>query len=181
MTGSKPGRETSRRASTTLVALGLVVTVLVIGGMLALGQGPLGGAGDAQTTPAQTTEHGEAAASDDDSSGGGERPFTIDVQKIENCGKTCRDVTVSLTNNGGNPRENISVTTTVYAGQDSVWQGEAAIGTLASDESTRRTEQIDVGYVGGAKIERNGGTVTIETVVHWDGGEATYREQKQVS
>jgi len=58
----------------------------------------------------------------------------------------------------------------VYAGQDSVWQGEASVGTLASDESTRRTEHVDVGYVGGAKIERNGGTVTIETVVRWDGG-----------
>ncbi|MCU4802584.1 hypothetical protein OB920_19650 [Halobacteria archaeon HArc-gm2] len=163
------------------MALGIVVTVIVVGGLVAFGQGTFGGSGDAHTTPAQTADHGGAAESDDDSSGGGERPFTLDVQKIENCGKTCRDVTVSLTNNGGNPRENISVTTTVYAGQDSVWQGEASIGTLASDESTRRTEQIDVGYVGGAKIERNDGTVTIETVVHWDGGEARYSEQRQVA
>lgn len=181
MAAPKPGQETSRRASTTVVALGLVVTVLVVGGLLAVGQGPLGGSGDASTTPAQTTEHGGAAESGDDSSGGGQRPFTIDVEKIENCGKTCRDVTVSLTNNGGNPRENVSVTTTVYAGQDSVWRGEASIGTLGSDESTRRTERVDVGYVGGARIERNDGTVTIETVVHWDGGEATYREQRQVA
>jgi hypothetical protein len=129
----------------------------------------------------QTTEHDGATESGDDSSGGGQRPFTLDVEKLDDCGNTCRDVTVSLTNNGGNPRENVSVTTNVYAGQDSVWQGEASVGTLASDESTRRTEHVDVGYVGGAKIERNGGTVTIETVVRWDGGAATYREQRQVA
>lgn len=166
----------------TVVAVGLVVVLLLgVAGLVALGVGPLGGSGDA---PPAATPAGPSDGSAQNGSAPGPdhvRPFTLDIRDIQECGRTCRDVTVALTNNGGNPRENVTVTTTIYAGEDAVWEGEEPVGTLDSDETTVRTERVDVGLVGGAKIERNDGRVTIETVVRWDGGSASYHEQRQVA
>jgi len=103
------------------------------------------------------------------------------IDKIETCGRTCRDVTVTLTNNGGHARENVTVETTMYAGQDAVWQGEASVGTLGAHASRTQTRHVDVGLVGGAKIQQNGGVVTIVTDVHWTGGSARFTERRKVA
>lgn len=178
MTGSKS--ETSRRASATVLVVGLVVGALVLaaGGLVALGVGPFGDGGGAQeqTTPSSATD-GDGATP----SANHVRPFTIDIRNIEKCGETCRDVTVEITNNGGNARENITVTTNIYAGNDSVWNAEESTGPLASDESVTETKRIDVGLVGGAKIKQNDGKIRIETIVRWDGGSATFSERRDVT
>ncbi|MFB6154466.1 MAG: hypothetical protein ABEJ22_01130 [Haloferacaceae archaeon] len=185
MARANRGSETPQRASVTVVAVGVLVALLVvgIGGMYVLGVGPLAGGGDAQTSPVPGPTATDSSGSSNGTSApaGHERPFTFVIDDIETCGNTCRDVTVTLTNNGGNARSNVTVTTTMYAGNDSVWTGEESVGTLDADESTTRTQRVDVGYVGGAKIKQNGGTVTVVTVVRWDGGSATFREKKQVA
>ncbi|QIO21746.1 hypothetical protein [Haloarcula sp. JP-L23] len=159
-----------------MVIVGLVVGALLLaaGGIVAVGFGPFGGGDDTQTQPTATPN--EATPGENHV-----RPFTIDVRNIETCGNTCRDVTVKITNNGGNPRENISVTTTIYTGNSSVWEGEESVGTLGPDESSTKTKRIDVGFVGGGKIKQNDGKILIETVVHWDGGSATFSERRDVA
>ncbi|MBX0322939.1 hypothetical protein EGH21_07850 [Halomicroarcula sp. F13] len=179
MTDSKSGSETSRRASATVVAVGLVVGALLLaaGGIVALGVGPFGADNGTQTTPT-----GPTATPNENTPGENHvRPFTIDIRSIEKCGETCRDVTVAITNNGGNARENVTVTTNIYAGNDTVWNAEESVGTLASDASRTETKRIDVGLVGGAKIKQNDGEITIETVVRWEGGSATFSERRDVT
>lgn len=157
---------------------------------------------DGSSTDAATADGSSADdSSDDDSSDDGssddtsseepaastqpKRPFSLAIGEIENCGRTCRDVTVTLTNNGGDARRGVAVSTAMYAGktagQNRVWRGEASIGRLGPGASTTRTERVKVGFVGGAKIKQHGGTVTVETVVRWDGGSVTFTERKQVA
>lgn len=205
MSDSTSGPETSRAMQTTMVALALAGLLLLgAGGMLAFDVGSFGGGGDASSTatPVEPTDAGESSgdagagdssddAEADGSSGDDEsddsapertvRPFTIDTKQIEQCGNTCRDVTVSLTNNGDHTREGITVTTRMYAADDRIWRGEKSVGTLGSDESTTRTARVKIGFVDAAKVKQNGGTVTIETVVRWQGGSETFREQRQVT
>lgn len=178
MADSKLGSETSRRASATVVAVGLVVGALLLaaGGIVALGVGPFG-ADSTQTTPTAPT----ATPNENTPGENHVRPFTIDIRNIEKCGETCRDATVAITNNGGSARENVTVTTNIYAGNDTVWSGEESVGTLASDATSTETKRIDVGFAGGAKIKQNDGQITIETVVRWEGGSATFSEQRDVA
>lgn len=194
--------ETVRRAGVPVAAVCLVaLLVLGVGGMVALEAGPLGGANDAPATQTPTPTAGADGLSDDgdgssdeggdDSSDDGsdgasasaspERPFTLRIRNVEKCGRACRDVTVALVNDGGTPRTGIEAATTMYAGDDVVWEDEASIGRLGPGESTARTERVKVGFVGAAKIKRNGGTVTVETVVRWDGGSTTFTERKRVA
>lgn len=162
----------------TLAAVGVlaVVALVAVGGIAALGVGPFASDAGGPPQPGQQAGGGGEPPSEDHV-----RPFSIDIRKIEQCGNTCRDVTVSITNNGGNARENVTVTTNIYTGNDSVWHGEEAAGTLASDETLTRTKRIQVGVVGGAKIKRNDGKILIETVVRWDGGSATFSERRDVA
>lgn len=175
MTDSKSGR----RASVSVVGVGLLVgaVVLTVGGMVVLGVGPFAGGADTpeRSAPATATPN-EATPGENHV-----RPFSIDIRNIQQCGETCRKVTVRVRNNGGNPRENVTVTTNIYAGEDVVWDGAESPGTLAADEAVTRTKRIDVGLVGGAKIERNDGMITVETVVRWDDGSATFRERRDVA
>jgi hypothetical protein len=199
------GPETSRDTRTAMMALGLVgILLLGAGGMLAFDAGPFGGGSDAPSTatPAEPADDDGSSAADDGSSDadddGGDgssaaddegdgssdrpaRPFTIDTKQIEQCGNTCRDVTVSLTNNGNHARQGITVTTKMYTGGDRIWTGEESVGTLSAEESTIRTARVKIGFVDAAKVKQNGGTVTIETVVRWNGGSETFREQRQVT
>lgn len=198
MSDSTDGPETSRNTRTTMMAIGLVgILLLGTGGMLALDVGPLGGGSDAPSTatPAEPADDGSSGDSggeadsssgdddegDDSSSDRTVRPFTIDTKRIEQCGNTCRDVTVSLTNNGDNTRKGITVTTKMYTDGERIWTGEKSVGTLGSDEATTRTARVQIGFVDAAKVKNNGGTVTIETIVRWNNGSETYREQRQVA
>lgn len=177
--GSPSLPDVPRRIAARLAAVGLVLLLVVgVGGMAAMGLGPF--AGDA---PANSTTTPAAGGSVD---GGGPgaghvRPFSFDVRAVEPCGTTCRDVTVMLTNNGGKPREDVAVATTISAGDDRVWSGETSVGTLGPRESTTRTQRVDVGFVGGARIRRNGGVATVRAVVRWSEGSATFRERWRVS
>ena len=176
MAGPGQPSEPSRGVTTTVSAAGVVAVVLLaVGGMVALGVGPLGGPGNS-TAPSPVASGGHGG-----SSGGHVRPFSFTVQQIDRCGSTCRDVTVTLTNNGGHARGGIVVKSWIYAGNDTVWKGSQAIGTLGGGASTTETQRVDVGLVDGAKIKQHGGVVTIVTVVDWDGGSATYRTQRQVA
>ena len=176
------------KSADTLVAAGalvvLVIAVLLVGGTFAFGVGPFGGEGGPaaeSTTPTATDGGSESDAGGSANGPDHVRPFTVSVDRVEECGNTCRDVTASLTNNGGNPRESVTVTTEIYAGEDRVWKGGRDLGTLAPDETETRTHRVDVGYLGGAKIKGNGGTVTVVTTVDWSDGSATYREQRTVA
>lgn len=169
------------RRRTALIGVG-VVLLACVAVALAFALGPLGGVGGsaASNDPGggpPTVAPGNGSANPP----GHVRPFGLGIDGIDRCGYTCRDVTASLTNNGGNPRRNVTVQTDIYAGEDRVWNGTRTVGTLGAKQTVTRTTRVDVGYVGAAKIEHNGGNVTIVTTVRWDHGSATYRDRRNVA
>lgn len=183
--------------SVAAVGVAALALLAVVAGATALGVGPFGtadapsvnepGISTANST-GTGTDAGDAGGAGD--GGGGDagpndpdhvRPFAVVVESVDECGRTCRDVTASLTNDGGNPRSNVTATTQIVAGEETVWEGSQEIGTLGPDETATRTARVEIGLVDAARIERNDGVVTIVTVVRWDGGSATYRERRTVA
>lgn len=107
--------------------------------------------------------------------------FDSEIESIERCGTTCRDVTATLTNTGGAPAENVVVETNVYADDRLLWEGRTDVGTLAAGESYTETRRIELGYADAYAVEQNDGWVTIETIVRFDGGTMTLTERRQVT
>ncbi|MFC6726122.1 hypothetical protein ACFQE1_17485, partial [Halobium palmae] len=107
--------------------------------------------------------------------------FLFTVDRVENCGTTCRDVTVSVRNRGGTAAENVGVDVRLLAGGDELWSGSRSFESVAAGETKTRTERVKLGYFEGAKIKANDGYVTIETTIDWDGGRETFSERRKVA
>jgi hypothetical protein len=117
----------------------------------------------------------------DDGTDEGAAHFVIRVQEVEECGQRCRDVTAAVENDGTATAENVTVDARVLAAGDELWRGAADVGTLPAGETATRTERVTIGVFDAAKIQANGGYVTIELTVRWDGGEDTVTERRHVA
>lgn len=183
---------------TQILALVAVVGLLCLGVVAVLGVGPFdqpsGQADATRTTTTGTPTPAEEDASGDGSggSGGGEASnaeegtpsgvaFRFSVQRIEECGTRCRDVTAQVSNAGGTAAENVVVESRIYAGDDQIWSNEASLGRVESAESNVQTRRVEIGYLDAAKIQRNDGYIRIETTVTWDGGSTTFSERRKVA
>lgn len=129
---------------------------------------------------------GGSGGSDADSGGGSPPPFTIEVASIEECGKTCRDVTLRVTNERNATATGVSVDACIYAGKrdddgDQLWHGRDTLGSLAPGESVTVERRVELGYVDAAKIKNNDGWVTVRTTVTGDDAEATFVSEEQVA
>jgi hypothetical protein len=182
-------------AVATIVVLAAVgAGALFVGGPSGSGDapGPIGGDGDG-TTATTTAADGSDDSSGDDSSGsdGGSSaetttdststPYRFEIVNIEECGDTCRDVTATLTNTGQETRQNVRVTTEVYADDDLLWTGNETVGTLEPDESHTSTKRVKLSYWDGVKIKNNDGYVTIVTIIHSDSGTVRFEERRKVA
>jgi len=195
-----------------LAAVGVVVLVVAAGGAAAFiaGIGPLGdiGGGTSDTvteTPASTgTVYGDTGGSSGGADGGDtggsadERtasdgsntaesvpPYTFAVEAIEECGQTCRDVTVRLDNNRDETATGISVYTQIFAGNstesaDKVWEGTRDVGSLEAGASTTETSRVELSYSEGFQVQQADGWITILTTVESDDVTITFKERRQV-
>lgn len=179
-----------------LIAGGLLVVVLVVGGVGAAmytGVGPIPG-----NEPASESEHasesepateGDTEAfpneTDDNHSATEGPPFTFTVDEIHDCGETCRDVTATVENTGDEPAESVTVSTRIFAGENStealVWEGTEAVGTLAAGEAHTSTKRVDLSLTEAYAIDQNDGWITIATTVESDDETITIRESRQVA
>jgi len=161
------------------VLAGVAIAALVV----ATGAGPaLGGETTTTTaTPAAADTTAPATTAATTTTSGPGPGWSFGVDSIESCGRTCRDVTATLANNGSVTREGVTVTTRIYADGEQLWSGTNDVGTLDPGEANTATRRVDVGYGGALAIEGNDGYITVETVVRWDGGTTTFRERKQVA
>jgi hypothetical protein len=107
--------------------------------------------------------------------------FRLVVDGVERCGTTCRDVTVAIRNVGGRSAENVDVRVRLLADGDQLWSGTESFDAIGTGEERRQTRRVDVGFVGGAKVQANDGYVTIETTIEWDGGRQTFSERRKVT
>lgn len=140
----------------------------------------------------QTTASGgsgdDGSGSDDDGSSATTTtslpPFTFDIVSVEECGETCRDVTITLTNQQETTARNVTVYTRIFAGQgtdgDVVWTGSEPVGTLAPGESTTRTKRVDLSLSGAFAVQQADGWITIQTTVQSQDETMTFTEQRDV-
>ncbi|MFC6942078.1 hypothetical protein ACFQE8_19215 [Salinirubellus sp. GCM10025818] len=135
---------------------------------------------------------GGGGGSNDGSDGGASAdtpappPYGFDVLRTENCGNTCRDVTVRLTNNRDATANDVVVTTRIYAGNSTgedarVWEGRRDVGTLEPEGSTTATERVSLSYFEALSIKQKGGWITIVTTVESEGITRRFEERRQVA
>ena len=108
--------------------------------------------------PADSTERAAADLESDVS-------FEGDVTEIVEYGRTCREVTTTLTNTGTADATAVRVAATVVAGETVVWETDEEIGRLEAGATVTRTRRIDLDVVSALAIENNDRTVTITTTI----------------
>lgn len=178
----------------TLVVLAVVGVLLLAAGAFALysGIGPAPGGddgGERITDFATGTPLGTIAAGGGGESDGATKvaPFSFQVESIEECGRTCRDVTVSLTNNQDEPASDVTVFTRIYAGkntttaEDLVWEGKEEVGNLAAGGTHTTTKRVELSLQEALKIENNDGWVTVVTTVRTAERTVTFKSVEQVA
>jgi hypothetical protein len=181
------------------VALVVVVAVGILGAAV-LGVGPIPSdpSPDGGTTTDDPTGDDPGAGStgsDGDGSAGGDAggssenatatpepaPFGFQIDSIEECGTTCRDVTATLTNQRGSPASDVTATTRIYVKEDKIWQGSEEIGRLDAGESATTTKRVEIGYFDAAKIKNNDGYITVETTITTAGESYTFSGRRKVA
>jgi hypothetical protein len=115
------------------------------------------------------------------------RPFSFTIDDIEECGRTCRDVTASLHNNQDEPATGVTVFTRVFAGEDNtaeddlVWQGREEVGAVDAGASYTTTGRVELSFQEAWKVNQHDGWVTIVTTVRTDQRTVTFRDSEQVA
>ena len=190
----------------TLVVVAVAALLLAVqAGAIAFsaGFGPFdsGASGpEPATTPDPSDVGGTGAETPDGSSGDGGSggssggsgtrtplpPYDLDVLDTEECGNTCRDVTVRLSNNRDEATEGVVVRTRIYSGNTTaddarVWAGRRDVGTLEAGASTTTTTRVSLSYFEALSIQRNGGWITVVTVVESEDVTRTFRERRKVT
>lgn len=153
----------------------------------------------APTTTAGTTSGGSGGGSgggDDGSGSGGSgttattttaapEPFDFRIGSIEECGSTCRDVTVTLTNQQETTAEDVTVYSRIFVGKgtdgDVVWQDSEDLGDLSSDESVTRTKRVELSFSEAYAVQQNDGWITIQTTIQTADRTVTFTDQRQVA
>lgn len=145
--------------------------------------------GDAAETDdaaaSDTDDNATESASMDDTDANADVPFTFTVDDVEKCGTTCRDVTVSVTNQQAVAVEDVTVETQVYAGNatdnEQVWSGTETVDRLDAGGVYETTERVDLSFGDAYAVQQNDGWVTVETTVHANGETWTFVQHRQVA
>lgn len=174
-------------AGKVLAVIGVAIVVAVGGAAFALGMGPFGGGGggasDPSTTPVPT---GTVYDQSDDEMPEEQPPFTFEIDNIEQCGQTCRDVTATLYNNQNQSASNVTVYTQIYAGNstdqsDQVWSGQQQIGDMEAGGSDTRTQRVELSASEGFAVQQNDGWITVQTTVRSADTTITFQNQRNVT
>lgn len=171
--------------STSSVAAVAVLLALLTAGISAAyyaGVGPGGSEGPLADSPTDrqlgATSSGEPVAAG--------APFSFTIERIEACGRTCRDVTAGLQNTRDVAATDVTVSTRIYAGQDAtdedlVWAGTESVGTLEAGGTHTTTRRVELSLQEGLTIEAHGGWITIVTTVRSDERTVTFRDRRRVA
>ncbi|MFB6301918.1 MAG: hypothetical protein ABEH78_03535 [Haloferacaceae archaeon] len=168
----------------------ILVALLVVGvGAVVTGFGPApGGASgsDVESFPTETaTPSGGAGATTATGTATPRPAFAFTIDRIEECGQTCRDVTSTLRNEGDARATAVVVYTRVFAGNgtdgDVVWSGKERVGELPAGESHTATRRVELSYSEGLAVKNADGWITIQTTVESDQRTVTFTQRRDVS
>lgn len=178
------------------IVLGLVAVIVVGGGAAAVyyGIGPAPGGDDDRV---EITDFPTATPTATGADGGGGSstpatatptpPFTLSVDEVTECGQTCRDVTVTLTNTRDEPATGVVAYTRIFAGQDTtdpddlIWETREDVGDLDAGGSNTRTMRVDLSLSEGLQVQSADGWITILTTVESADETVTFRSSEQVT
>lgn len=111
--------------------------------------------------------------------------FATTLDSVENCGRTCRDVTTTVSNEGTAPATGVTVYTRIFVGQDTsgdvVWEGREDVGRLAVSGSHTATKRVELTVAEAAAVERADGWITVQTTIQADQRTVTFAESRQVA
>jgi hypothetical protein len=174
-----------------LIAGILVVLVLAVGlgWSLYTGVGPAPGRTDSgeEITDFPTATPGEDSSGGSGANATAEPPFAFTIDRVEECGQICRDVTASLHNNQDVTARGTTVFTRIFAGEDNtdpddlVWEGKEEVGTLDAGATHTTTRRVELSLQDGLKIDQHDGWITIVTTVKTDERTVTFRDSEQVA
>ncbi len=173
---------------TYLIGGAVVVLVVAVGLGAALytGAGPAPG-GDSGDEIEEFPTADDADTDDSDTTSPDETdPFSFNIDEIEECGETCRDVTATLDNNQDETATNVTVYIRIFAGQDNtdtddiVWEGTEDAGTVEAGEDHTTTERVELSLQDARKIDQEDGWITILTTVESDDTTVTFQDSERV-
>lgn len=95
--------------------------------------------------------------------------YTIDVEQIEECGNTCREVTLTLLNEGRKDWEDVVVDARLTAGGNLIYSGEEEVGDLASGKSYTTTREVNLSADDMVAVQQNDYVVTVRIVINGSG------------
>jgi len=114
----------------------------------------------------------------------GAPPFSLSIDRLAECGSTCRDVTLTLRNDQARTATEVGVTSTIYAGRTTdgtvVWTGYEYVGELGAGESFTTTRQVDLSLRQGLAIRNADGYILIETTIEYDDKVVTFTRERRV-
>src|SRR6056297_2687608 len=88
-------------------------------------------------TPTATTAAGTAT-----------QPFALDTRGIENCGMLCRNVTSTVTNEQATAARDVTISTRLYAGNDTDgevrWRGTERVSRIGPGETFVSTQRVEL-------------------------------------
>lgn len=133
--------------------------------------------GDGGTNSSDTSTNGETGSSE---------PFTLTINRIEECGQTCRDVTSTVTNQQETDASGVTVYSRIFVGNstdtdDVVWQGNEEIGDLPGGESYQTTRRVKLSYSEAFAVQQADGWITIQTTIQTDQQTLTYTQRRDVT
>lgn len=145
-----------------------------------------GGAADTLTDGSGDTDGGTSTSAGTTASGPTGPAFLFQIDDIEDCGETCRDVTVTLYNNRDAERTDVAVYTRIYAGNstaedDIVWEGKREVGSMEASGSFTATERVELSISEGLAVQNEDGWITILTTVDSEEVRVTFQRQRDVT
>lgn len=170
------------------IVIGVVALVVVaVPVFLAAGPGFGGGGTDAASAddpfPTETPSDSTTGAVDAEATDTGPS-FAFEIDRIESCGETCRDVTTTLTSEDA-PATDVTVYTRIYAGNgtdgDVVWEGSEPVGDLDAGESYTGTKRMGLSVTDAFAVQRAGGWITIRTTIQSEERTVTTTEGRKVA
>jgi hypothetical protein len=175
----------------TVLAVGAVVLIASAGIAFAFGVGPAPGGDsgdDIESFPTEedsTSADSTAQTSTEETATPIGPPFSSSIDRIEECGETCRDVTTTLTNEQATAESNVTVYTRIYAGQGTdgqiIWEGIEEVGEMDSGESYTTTRRVEISLADAQTVRQNDGWITVQTTVQSDTETMTVTEQRQIN
>lgn len=138
----------------------------------------IGGGNDRDTDDAETTTSTTTSGS------GTDHPFAFTIDRVEECGSTCRDVTVTLTNQQDVGATNVTVTSRIWAGNstdgDPIWTGTEDVGRLPAGDSYTATKRVELSFTEAYAVEQADGWITLQTTIETDDRTISFTEHRNV-